>query len=391
MNELVFSGIQPTGNLHLGNYLGAIKNWVALQHKYRSIFCIVDMHAITVPQNPAELLHNVRLTAATYIACGIDPEKNIIFAQSSVPGHAELAWILGCSTPMGWLNRMTQFKDKVNTSKLELKDELKKIKANLNEYHEAFFLMRSKKARALASIKKSTDELESLIEDQNKVEKAELGLFSYPVLMAADILLYKTTHVPVGEDQKQHLELARDVAGAFNRQFKTEYFPIPEPMMADWTSARVMSLRDGMKKMSKSEESDYSRINLTDDANAIRLKIQKAKTDTERSVTKNLGERPEARNLLNIYCALANIKVGQEVWADNYSGLSNRWGGFGDFKKALADAVVSAIAPISTEIHRVMNDTSYIDSILKSGAEKAGAIAEKNMREIKRLVGFPVV
>jgi len=320
----VFSGIQPTGNLHLGNYLGAIKNWVALQEKYRSIFCIVDMHAITVPQEPAELARNIRLTAATYIACGIDAEKNIIFPQSAVAGHAELGWILGCITPLGWLNRMTQFKEKAGEER----------------------------------------------------EGASLGLYGYPALMAADILLYKTTHVPVGEDQKQHLELARDIAGAFNRQFG-EFFPIPEPMITG-PATRVMSLRDGLRKMSKSDESDYSRINLTDDADTIALKIQKAKSDSERDVTANLENRPEAANLLNIYAALTG------------NPANGNWRGFGDFKKDLAAVAISVIEPIAVEIRKLTKDTSYLDSILKKGSERANEIAEKNMKEIKKLVGFPV-
>src|SRR5579885_1707688 len=246
----IFSGIQPTGNLHLGNYLGAIRNWVALQREYDCIFCIVDLHALTLPQDPKELRAQTREVTAAYIAAGIDPEACIIFNQSAVAAHAELAWLLGCLTPLGWLNRMTQFKEKAGKQR----------------------------------------------------DNAGLGLYAYPVLMAADILLYKATHVPVGEDQKQHLELSRDIAGAFNRRFNVEYFPLPEPQIFG-TATRVMSLRDGTKKMSKSDTSDYSRINMTDDADSIALKIRKAKTDPHPlpATEKEAEARPEAANLLGIY------------------------------------------------------------------------------------------
>src|ERR1700723_2380776 len=256
----IFSGIQPTGNLHLGNYLGAIRNWVALQHDYECIFCIVDLHALTMPQEPAQLRAQTREVTAAYIAAGIDPERCIIFNQSMVSAHAELAWLLGCLTPLGWLNRMTQFKEKAGKER----------------------------------------------------DNAGLGLYSYPVLMAADILLYKATHVPVGEDQKQHLELARDIAGAFNRRYGVEFFPLPEPQIFG-AGTRVMSLRDGLKKMSKSDESDYSRINLTDDADAIALKIRRAKTDTEPlpESAADLAKRPEADNLVTIYAALADVTRAQ--------------------------------------------------------------------------------
>src|SRR5271166_3580711 len=258
----IFSGIQPTGNLHLGNYLGAIRNWVALQHHYECIFCIVDLHALTQPQDPAELSASTREVTAAYIAAGIDPERSIIFNQSAVAGHTELAWLLGCLTPLGWLNRMTQFKEKAGKQR----------------------------------------------------ESAGLGLYAYPVLMAADILLYKGTHVPVGEDQKQHVELARDIAGAFNRRYEVEFFPLPEPVIFG-TATRVMSLRDGTKKMSKSDSSDYSRINMTDDAAAIALKIRKAKTDPlplPASISE-LERRPEADNLIGIYGALAGLSREQAL------------------------------------------------------------------------------
>src|SRR5690349_3643334 len=256
----IFSGIQPTGNLHLGNYLGAIRNWVAMQSDYDCMFCIVDLHALTLPQDPKELREATREVTAAYVAAGIDPERCIIFNQSTVHEHTELAWLLGCLTPLGWLNRMTQFKEKAGKQR----------------------------------------------------DNAVLGLYAYPVLMAADILLYKGTHVPVGEDQKQHLELARDIAGAFNRRYDKEFFPLPEPLILG-TATRVMSLRDGTKKMSKSDQSDYSRINMTDDADAVALKIQKAKTDPHPlpESVEALAERPEADNLLGIYGALANLTMEQ--------------------------------------------------------------------------------
>ncbi|HKF70269.1 MAG TPA: tryptophan--tRNA ligase, partial [Stellaceae bacterium] len=254
----IFSGIQPTGNLHLGNYLGAIRNWVAMQNDYDCIFCIVDLHALTLPQDPAELRGATREVTAAYIAAGIDPERCIIFNQSTVHEHTELAWLLGCLTPLGWLNRMTQFKDKAGKQR----------------------------------------------------ESAGLGLYAYPALMAADILLYKGTHVPVGEDQKQHVELARDIAGAFNRRYEVEFFPLPEPQILG-AATRVMSLRDGTKKMSKSDTSDYSRLNMTDDADTIRQKIRKAKTDPAPmpATAAECEARPEAANLLGIYAALADKSI----------------------------------------------------------------------------------
>lgn len=324
----VLSGVQPTGNLHLGNYLGAIRNWVKLQHEHESLFCIVDLHAITVPQEPEKLRAATREVAAAYIACGIDPEKCAIFNQSMIAAHSELAWILGCHTPIGWLNRMTQFKDKAGKDK----------------------------------------------------EKASTGLYTYPILMAADILLYKATHVPVGDDQKQHLELARDIAGAFNRRYETECFPLPEPLIVE-DAARIMSLRDGTKKMSKSDESDYSRINLTDDADTIFKKIKKAKSDMLEGVTFNQELRPEASNLLEIYAVLAD-QPRQQVEAQFAD--SN----FSHFKQQLADLAVAQLEPISKKINILLQDNSYIDSVLKRGVEKAAGIAVENLSEVKKILGF---
>ncbi|HEX3864624.1 MAG TPA: tryptophan--tRNA ligase [Stellaceae bacterium] len=326
----IFSGIQPTGNLHLGNYLGAIRNWVALQRDYECIFCIVDLHALTVPQDPAELLASTREVAATYIAAGIDPENCVIFNQSMVSGHAELGWLLGCMTPLGWLNRMTQFKEKAG------------------------------KQRDLAG----------------------LGLYAYPVLMAADILLYKATHVPVGEDQKQHLELSRDIAGAFNRRYEREFFPLPEPQIFG-EATRVMSLRDGTKKMSKSDTSDYSRINMTDDADAIALKIRRAKTDPEPlpDTIKALEARPEADNLVGIYAALADIS--RETALGQFAGQN-----FSSFKEALAEVSVSILGRIGGEMRRLMADSSHIDAVLRRGAERAAAIATPVLHEVKDVMGL---
>jgi len=326
----IFSGVQPTGNLHLGNYLGAIRNWVALQKDYDCIFCIVDLHALTVPQDPAQLKAQTREVTAAYIASGIDPERCVIFNQSMVAGHAELAWLLSCLTPLGWLNRMTQFKEKAGKQR----------------------------------------------------EEAGLGLYAYPVLMAADIILYKATHVPVGEDQKQHLELARDIAGAFNRRFGVEYFPLPEPMIFG-AATRVMSLRDGSKKMSKSDSSDYSRINMTDDAETIALKIRKAKTDPLPlpETVKDAEARPEADNLLGIYAALADISREQAV---------ARWAGknFSEFKTALAELSSEVLGKICGEMRRLMADPSYIDSVLKRGAERANAIAQPHLNEVFDIMGL---
>ncbi len=326
----IFSGVQPTGNLHLGNYLGAIRNWVALQKDYDCIFCIVDLHALTLPQDPEELRKHTREVTAAYIAAGIDPEACIIFNQSAVSGHAELAWLLGTLTPLGWLNRMTQFKEKAGKHR----------------------------------------------------ENAGLGLYGYPVLMAADILLYKATHVPVGEDQKQHLELSRDIAGAFNRRYNTDYFPLPEPQILG-EATRVMSLRDGTKKMSKSDASDYSRLNMTDDAATIEQKVKKAKTDPLPlpDGVKDLESRAEADNLLGIYAALA-WQTREQVLA-RYAGK-----GFSEFKKDLADLAVSVLGPIGDEMRRLSADPGYVDGVLRHGAERAGAIAGRHMAEVKDIMGL---
>ena len=327
MTRLV-SGVQPTGNLHLGNYLGAIKNWALLQDSFdQSLFGIMDMHAITVAQKPQKLNKATLQTLATLIACGIDPKKNIIFSQSSVLQHAELSWILSCHTPMGWLNRMTQFKDKTG----------------------------------------------------NNQQNAVLGLYAYPVLMAADILAYKATHVPVGEDQTQHIQLARDIAGAFNRNYSKDYFVLPEAQIAPET-ARIMSLRDGTKKMSKSDISDYSRINLTDTADMISDKIRKAKSDSIIGITFE-ENRPEANNLLSIYAALQGLTKDQ---AEADGSTLN----FSEFKKQLIDVLVEHLAPISKEIQRLMNEKNYLDSILLDGKIQAGNIAAETLKEVKDIVGF---
>jgi tryptophanyl-tRNA synthetase len=345
----VFSGIQPTGNLHLGNYLGAIKNWQKMQNDYNCIFCIVDMHAITVPQNPVELKNSIYELAAIYLACGIDPKKNIIFPQSAVSGHAELAWILSCYTPLGWLRRMTQFKDKMF------------VNTKLNE-------------------KGLVDDDKMNLDRNNVFDNAKLGLFSYPVLMAADILLYKTTHVPVGDDQKQHLELARDIANSFNHNYKKDIFTIPEPIITG-TATRVMSLNDGTRKMSKSEESDYSRINLSDDADTIRKKFQKAKSDSFPEITYDKETRPDIANLITIYAALSDISI--ENAANHFVGKRSS-----DLKKELAELAVEKLAPITVEFNKIKEDRTYLKNILDDGAARANAIAEKNIREIKDLIGF---
>ncbi len=333
MSKKIFSGVQPTGNLHLGNYLGAIKNFVDLNkdNDNECIFCVVDLHAITVKQDPKELKNNIRETVATFIASGIDPKKSIIFNQSRVTAHAEGAWILSCVARMGWLNRMTQFKEKAGKDK----------------------------------------------------EKASIGLYSYPVLMAADILLYDATHVPVGDDQKQHLELCRDIAQKFNNDFDVENFlQVPEPLIQKEFS-RIMSLKDGSKKMSKSELSDLSRINLTDDKDQIINKIKKAKTDPlpmPRDI-KELDERLEAKNLLGIYSSLTNSTLQNSV--KNFSGKN-----FSEFKEQLAEELVNKIEPISNEIKKLLGDKSYLDEILLDGVEKANMIASKKIERIKEIVGF---
>jgi tryptophanyl-tRNA synthetase len=326
----IFSGVQPTGNLHLGNYLGAIRNWVQLQNDYDCIFCIVDLHAITMPQDPEELRANTREVTAAYLAAGIDPEKCVIFNQSSVPGHSELAWLFACVTPLGWLNRMTQFKEKAGKHR----------------------------------------------------ENAGLGLYAYPVLMAADILLYKATHVPVGEDQKQHLELARDIAGAFNRQFETEYFPLPEPQILG-EATRVMSLRDGASKMSKSDPSDYSRINMTDDADTIALKIRKARTDPEPlpESIEGLEGRAEASNLVGIFAALSN--TGRADVLKDFGGKM-----FSEFKTDLADLAVETLGPMGAEMQRLLQEPGYVDGVLHRGGERAREIAHHHLSEIHGIVGL---
>ncbi len=333
MGKKIFSGVQPTGNLHLGNYLGAIKNFVDLNSKSENdcVFCVVDLHAITVNQNPDELKKNIRETVATFVASGIDPKKSVIFNQSQVSAHSEAAWILSCVARMGWLNRMTQFKEKAGKDK----------------------------------------------------EKASVGLYSYPVLMAADILLYDTTHVPVGDDQKQHLELCRDIAQKFNNDFKAEnFFKIPEPLIQKEFS-RIMSLKDGSKKMSKSELSDLSRINLTDDKDQIINKIKKAKTDPLPMPTNitELEKRPEARNLLGIYSSLVNSNLEESVL--EFSGKN-----FSEFKESLTQVLVDKIIPISKEIKKLLNEKKYLDSILFEGSEKAGEIASKKVKKIHEIVGF---
>jgi len=327
----VFSGIQPSGNLTLGNYLGAVKRFVEMQDSgIQTIYCMVDMHAVTVWQEPETLRQNTRELAAAYIACGLDAEKSILFNQSQVSAHAELGWLFSCVARLGWMNRMTQFKDKAGKS----------------------------------------------------AEKMSLGLYGYPALMAADILLYHTTHVPVGEDQKQHVELTRDIAAKFNHDFKTDFFPMPEPII-DGAATRVMSLRDGTKKMSKSDPSDLSRINMKDDADTITKKIRKAKTDPE-PLPDNLGDlkgRPEARNLINIYAAL-NGQKPEEVIAE-VAGQQ-----FGQFKPLLADLAVAKLAPIGNEINRLMKDVSEIDRILGKGADKAAEIAEPILAKTFDIMGM---
>ena len=326
----IFSGVQPSGNLHIGNYLGAIKNWVSLQKSFECIFCIVDLHALTVKQNPKELPQNTLEVTAAYIASGIDPEKTLIFNQSAVSVHAELTWLLSCITPLGWLNRMTQFKEKAGKKK----------------------------------------------------ENAVLGLYSYPVLMAADVLAYKATHVPVGEDQKQHLELARDIAGSFNRIYNINFFPLPEPQIFG-EATRVMSLRDGMKKMSKSDESDFSRINMTDTKDLIVKKIQKAKTDTGvlPSKKEDLKNRPEVENLLGIYAAFNDKKLNLVM--EEMAGKN-----FVEFKKLLTETVLEKMEPVSKKINELLNNIDYLKKILDIGKEKAHQIAFNHLKEIKKIVGL---
>jgi tryptophanyl-tRNA synthetase len=337
--QLVFSGVQPTGNLHLGNYLGAIVKFVELQKSHDCIYCVVDLHAITVPQDPQQLTSSIREVTAAFIACGIDPKAHIIFNQSQVPEHAELAWVFNCVARLGWLNRMTQFKEKAGKDR----------------------------------------------------ENASVGLYAYPALMAADILVYRATHVPVGEDQKQHLELSRDIAQKFNNDFSESiartgfgdaFFPLPEPLIQG-PATRVMSLRDGTKKMSKSDPSDYSRINLTDDADAIAQKVRKAKTDPEPLPTEEEGlkPRPEADNLVGIYAALSG---------SSKSAVLREFGGaqFSTFKSALVDLSVARLGPIGAEMKKLTGDPAYIDSVLADGSERAGQIARKTMDAVKDILGF---
>ena len=333
MKKKIFSGVQPTGNLHLGNYLGAIKNFVELNNDKDNecIFCVVDLHAITVMQNPKELRNNIRETVATFVASGIDPKKSIIFNQSKVSAHSEAAWLLGCVARMGWLNRMTQFKEKAGKDK----------------------------------------------------EKASIGLYSYPVLMAADILLYDSTHVPVGDDQKQHLELCRDIAQKFNNDFNVDnFFKIPEPLIKKEFS-RIMSLKDGSKKMSKSELSDLSRINLTDDQDQMINKIKKAKTDSLPlpSNKEELNERLEAKNLINIYTSLTNSTLDETIKKFNNKNFS-------DFKEELSQVLVDKISPISTEIKKLLKESSYLDKLLEEGCVKANEIASKKIEKIHEIMGF---
>ena len=333
MGKKIFSGVQPTGNLHLGNYLGAIKNFVELSNDKNNecIFCVVDLHAVTVSQDPKELRNNIRETVATFIASGIDPERNIVFSQSKVSAHSEAAWILSCIARMGWLNRMTQFKEKAGKDK----------------------------------------------------EKASIGLYSYPVLMAADILLYDTSHVPVGDDQKQHLELSRDIAQKFNNDFNVDdFFKVPEPLIQKEFS-RIMSLKDGLKKMSKSEISDQSRINLTDDKDQIINKIKKAKTDAlpMPSSSKELLKRPEVKNLIGIYSSLTDLNFDKVI--KEFSGKN-----FSDFKESLSQVLVDKIIPISVEIKKLLQDRNYLDEILLDGSKKADKIASQKMKKIHEIIGF---
>ena len=335
----VFSGVQPTGNLHLGNYLGAITKFVALQESHECLYCVVDLHAITVWQQPKELEHNIREVTAAFLASGIDPKAHIVFNQSRVSGHAELAWVFNCVARMGWLNRMTQFKEKAGKHR----------------------------------------------------ENASVGLFAYPNLMAADILLYRATHVPVGDDQKQHLELSRDIAQKFNTDFAESisahgfaetFFPLPEPLITG-PATRVMSLRDGTSKMSKSDASDMTRINMMDDADAIAQKFRKARTDPEPLPSEEAGleGRPEAENLVGIYAALAGVSKSEAL--QEFGDAQ-----FSAFKQALTDVAVEVLGPIGAETRRLMDDPGYIDSVLSEGAERAHAIADPILRETKQVVGL---
>ncbi len=326
----ILSGVQPTGNLHLGNYLGALRNWVRLQQEYECFYCLVDLHAITVQQDPAALRASTRDGAAALLAMGVDPKKSAVFVQSNVPAHAELGWIFNCIARLGWLDRMTQFKEKAGKHK----------------------------------------------------ERSTVGLYVYPTLMAADILVYLATHVPVGDDQRQHLELTRDIAQSFNSQYGVEYFPLPEALILG-EATRVMSLRDGTKKMSKSDESDYTRINLTDTPDLIAQKIRKARTDPEPlpGSPAGLESRAEAKNLVGIFAALSD-RTPAEVLRD-YDGAQ-----FSKFKEDLAELTTAKIGPITTEMRRLLADPGYVDSVLRDGAERARAAADPIVRDVKEIVGF---
>ena len=326
----IFSGVQPTGSLHLGNYLGAIRNWARLQDEFEAIYCVVDLHAVTAPHDPKELSRATREVTAGLIASGIDPARSIIFNQSMVPEHAELSWLFNCVARLGWLNRMTQFKEKAGKNR----------------------------------------------------EQASVGLYAYPVLMAADILAYKATHVPVGEDQKQHLELTRDIAQSFNSTYGVDFFPLPEPQIFG-SATRVMSLRDGTKKMSKSDESDYSRINMTDGADEIAQKIRKARTDPDPlpGTVDGLAERPEALNLVSIYAALEDIEIDQVI--QEYQGQ-----GFSTFKKALADLAVVRLGPVGNEMKRLTAESGEIDKVLADGAERATQLSRPIVAEVREIMGF---
>ena len=327
----VFSGVRPTGGIHLGNYLGAIRNWVDMQSSLKDgLFCIVDLHALTTLSQTNELRKDTLVMTAAYLAAGLDPNKCHIFAQSHVAAHSELAWVLGCMTPLGWLNRMTQFKDKAGKHK----------------------------------------------------DKACLGLYAYPVLQAADVLAYNTTHVPVGEDQKQHLELARDIAGSFNNHYGQEFFTLPEPMILG-DATRVMSLRDGTSKMSKSDISAYSRIEMMDDADTLALKVRKAKTDTEPlpAETKELEGRPEALNLITIYASLSEQKLDTAI--SNLAGKQ-----FSEFKAMLTDVLVDKITPIGDEMRRLLGDEEYLLQVLRGGAEYAAGLSQQTMDKLAELIGF---
>ena len=329
-NKIIFSGVQPTGEIHIGNYLGAISQFVSNQDEYKSIFSIVDLHAITIPQNPRELLNRTRQVLAIFLASGIDPTKNIIFNQSQVPEHTQLAWILNCTARVGWLNRMTQFKDKAGKNK----------------------------------------------------ENASIGLYTYPILMAADILLYSTSHVPVGDDQKQHLELARDIAHKFNTDYDTDIFRLPEPLM-NKSSTRIMSLRDGSKKMSKSDISEYSRILMTDSNDEISIKIKKAKTDPMNmpSSSEEASNRPEIDNLLNIYCACSG--KSKDIIISDFSGKE-----ISNFKNDLTKVIISVVEPIAIKTKEFLNDPGYLNNILKKGSNDARKIAKLKIEDLYKIIGM---